>query len=165
MSSSKRRCAVPAQERLTLAAAGSMLMVLDGQVERARDRAERAVETGERLGDDHPLCLGLQTLAFVALAEGLVDRAVSIAERAVTVAERSDTAWAHHFTGRLWLGTALAEWDRLDAAEVVLQVGRSRAEQTGDLARLPLYHWALAEARLAGGHWTTPSPRPRRGSA
>ena len=77
----------------------------------------------------------------------------SIAQRAVTVAQRSDAAWANHFTAQLWLGTALADGDRLDEAEVVLQAGRSRAEQTGDLARLPLYHWAIAEARLAGGHW------------
>ena len=36
---------------------------------------------------------------------------------------------------------------------MVLQAGRSRAEQTGDVARLPLYHWAIAELRLAGGQW------------
>ena len=128
-------------------------MVLDGQLERARDQAETAIETGERLGNDHALCLGLQTLAIVALAEGFVDRAVSVAQRAVTVAERSDAAWANHFTAQLWLGTALADGDRLDEAEVVLQAGRSRAEQAGDVARLPLYHWAIAETRLAGGHW------------
>ena len=145
--------AAPEHERHSLAAAASLLMVLDGQLERARDSAERAIETGERLGNDHALCLGLQTLALVALAEGFVDRAVTVAQRAVTVAQCSDAAWANHFTGQLWLGTALASGDRLDEAEVVLQAGRSRAEQTGDLARLPLYHWAIAEARLAGGHW------------
>jgi DNA-binding CsgD family transcriptional regulator len=34
-----------------------------------------------------------------------------------------------------------------------LQAGRRRAEQAGDLARLPLYQWAIAELRLAGGQW------------
>ena len=35
----------------------------------------------------------------------------------------------------------------------MLQAGRWRAEQTGNLSRLALYHWAIAEARLAAGHW------------
>ncbi len=145
--------AAPEQERHSLAAAGSLLMVLAGQLERARDGAERAVETGERLGNDHTLYLGLQTLAMVALAEGFVDRAVSLAQRAVTVAQRGDAAWANHVVPELWLGTALADCDRFGEAEVVLQAGRRRAEQAGDLARLPLCQWAIAELLLAGGQW------------
>ena len=145
--------ATPEQERHSLVASGSLLMVLTGQLAPARDGAERAVETGERLGDDHTLCLGLQALAMVALAEGFGARAISMAQRAVAVAQRGDGAWANHVIPQLWLGTSLTDGDRLDEAEVVLQAGRSRAEQTGDLARLPLYHWAIAEARLAGGHW------------
>ena len=137
----------------SLAAASSLLMVLAGQLASARDGAERAVETGERTGDDHTLCLGLQTLAMVALAEGFVDRAVATAQRAVTVAQRGDATWASHLTPQLWLGTSLADGDRLDEAEVVLQGGRLKAEQAGDLARLPLYHWAIAETRVAGGRW------------
>jgi DNA-binding CsgD family transcriptional regulator/tetratricopeptide (TPR) repeat protein len=53
----------------------------------------------------------------------------------------------------LWLGTALADGDRLDEADRVFHTGRCRAEQAGDVARLPLYHWAIAEARLARGDW------------
>jgi DNA-binding CsgD family transcriptional regulator len=140
-------------ERHLLAASVSMLMLLDGQVESARDRAQQAVETGERLGDDHILCVGLKTLAMVALADGFLDQAVSLARRAVSAARRGDPAWADTVVPELWLGTALADSDRLDEADVVLQAGRWRAEQTGDLARLPLYHWAIAEARLGGGQW------------
>jgi DNA-binding CsgD family transcriptional regulator/tetratricopeptide (TPR) repeat protein len=143
----------PVSQRDQLAASGSLLMVLAGQLGSARDGAERAVETGERVGDDHTLCLGLQTLAMVALAEGFVDRAVSMAQRAVIVAEDGDAAWANRLVPQLWLGTALADGDRLDEAEVVLQAGRSSAEQAGDVARLPLYHWAIAETRVAGGQW------------
>jgi DNA-binding NarL/FixJ family response regulator len=143
----------PEQERHSLAAAGSLLMLLAGQIDPAREAAQRAVETGERLGDDHVLCVGLQVLAMVALAEGLIDRAVSIARRAVTVAQRGDTAWANHVVPQLWLGTALADSDRFGEADVVLQAGRRKAEQNGDLARLPLYQWAIAELRLAGGLW------------
>jgi DNA-binding NarL/FixJ family response regulator len=145
--------AAPEEERQSLAAAGSVLMLLAGQVERARDRAEQAVEMGERLNNDHALCLGLQTLSMAALAEGFVDRAASMAQRAVTVAQRGDAAWANHVVPELWLGTALADSDRLGEAEVVLQAGRWRAEQTGDLARLPLYYWAIADARLSSGQW------------
>ena len=54
---------------------------------------------------------------------------------------------------RLWHGTALADADRLDEADVVLRAGRSEAERTGNLARLPLYHWAIADVRLAAGQW------------
>ena len=143
----------PEEERHSLAAAGSMLMLLSGQVEQARDRAEQAVEAGERLTSGRTLCLGLQTLAMVALAEGFLDRAISIAQRAVTVAQAGDAAWANHVVPQLWLGTALADSDRFGEAEVVLQAGRSRAEQTGDLARLPMYHWAIADVRLASGQW------------
>ena len=143
----------PDQERQSLAAAGSMQMVLAGQVDRARDAAHRAVDAGERLGNDYALCMGLQTLALVALAEGFVGRAVAAAQRAVTVAQRSDAAWASYTVPHLWYGTALADADRLDEAEAVLQAGRWRAEQTGNLSRLALYHWAIAEARLAAGHW------------
>ena len=77
----------------------------------------------------------------------------SAAQRAVTVAQRSDAAWATYTVPHLWYGTALADADRLDEAETVLQAGRWRAEQTGNLSRLALYHWAIAEARLAAGHW------------
>jgi DNA-binding CsgD family transcriptional regulator/tetratricopeptide (TPR) repeat protein len=143
----------PESQRHQLAAAWSLLMVLAGQRGPARDGAQRAVETGERVGDDHTLCVGLQTLSMVALAEGFIDRAVAVAQRAVTVAERGDAVWANRVVPQLWLGTALADGDRFDEAEVVLQAGRSSAEQTGDVARLPLYHWAIAETRVAGGQW------------
>jgi DNA-binding CsgD family transcriptional regulator len=144
--------AAAAHERHRLTAASSVLMLLDAQVEQARASAEQAVETGERLGDDQTLCLGLQTLAMVALAEGLVDHAVSTAQRAVTVARRGQ-AWLNHVVPELWLGTALADSDRLDEAHVAFQAGRRRAEQMGDVARLPLYFWAVAEARLSSGQW------------
>ncbi len=87
---------------------------------------------------------------MVALADGFVDRAVSLAQRAVSVAQRSEAAWTNP---RLWHGTALADADRLGEADVVLRAGRSEAEQTGNVARLPLYHWAIADVRLAAGHW------------
>lgn len=141
------------RERPSLTAEGSLLMLLAGQVENARATAQRAVQIGERLGDDHAVCVGLQSLAMVALAGGLIDRSISLARRAVTVAEHGDRGWAFHVTPHLWLGTALADGDRLTEAEAVFHTGRRRAEQAGDLARLPLYHWAIAEARLAGGHW------------
>ena len=136
-----------------LGAAGSVLMVLAGRLEGARAGAERAVEAGERLGNDHALCVGLQALAMVALAEGYVHRAVGIAQRAVAVADRGSGAWVSQVVPRLWLGTALADADRLSEAEGALEAGRRRAEQAGDVARLPLFHWAIAEARLAGGQW------------
>ena len=145
--------AAPEEERQSLAADRSLLMVYAGQLERAREGAERAVETGERLGNDHALCVGLQTLAMVALAEGFVDRAVSMAQRAVTVAQRNDTAWAKHVLAYLWLGIALQDADRFGEAEVALRAGRWRAEQAGNLARLPVYHWAIADLRLAAGSW------------
>ena len=71
---------------------------------------------------------------MAALATGEVHRAVSYAERSVT-ARGIDAAWASSL--RLWHGTALADADRLDEAEVVLQAGRRQAERTGDIARLP----------------------------
>src|SRR3954447_25268430 len=84
------------RERESLIAAGSLLMLLAGQVENARDTAQRAVQIGERLGDDHTVCVGLQSLAMVALAEGFIDRSISLARRAATVAERGESAWASH---------------------------------------------------------------------
>ena len=137
-------------ERQSLAATGAVLMVLGGQVERAREAAERSVAAGEQLGNDQALCQGLQALAMVALAGGFVDQAVSLAQRAVVVAQRSEAAWANP---RLWHGTALADADRLEEADVVLLAGRSEAERTGNLTRLPLYHWAIADVLLAAGHW------------
>ena len=138
-------------ERQSLAATGAVLMVLAGQVERAGEAAERAVEAGERLGNDQALCQGLQALAMVALAGGFIERAVSLADRAVVVAQRNEAAWANN--PRLWHGTALADADRLDEADVVLQAGRREAERTGNVSRVPMYHWAIAEVRLAAGHW------------
>ena len=35
----------------------------------------------------------------------------------------------------------------------MLDAGRRRAERTGNISRLPLYHWAIAELRLGGGQW------------
>ena len=87
--------AAPEPERESLAATGAVLMVLAGQIERARAAAERAVDAGERLGNDKALCQGLQALAMVALADGFVDRAVFLAQRAVSVAERSEAVWAN----------------------------------------------------------------------
>ena len=143
----------PDEARASLAAAKSVLLVLAGQLARAREEADRAVEAAERLGNEHALCLGLQAQAMIALAEGFLDRSASIAERAVTVVRRNDAAWSNQVVPELWLGTALADGDQLGEAEVVLQAGRSRAERAGDLARLPLYQWAIAEARLSAGHW------------
>ncbi len=126
-------------------------MMLAGQVERAGAVAERTAEAAQRTGNDHALCLALQALALASLAGGFTERAVSLAERAVVVAQRNDAAWTNN--PRLWHGTALADADHLDEAEVVLQAGRRHAEQTGNVSRVAMYHWAIAEARLAGGHW------------
>ena len=131
----------------------SLLMVLDGQLGPLCAEADRAVETGERLGNDHVLCLGLQTLAIVALAEGFIDRAVTMAERAVTVAERSDGPGP--ITSSLTCGSARPSLTAIASTRprwCCRRAGR-QAEQAGDVARLPLYHWAIAEVRLAGGHW------------
>jgi DNA-binding CsgD family transcriptional regulator/tetratricopeptide (TPR) repeat protein len=149
-------------ERQSLAAVGAVLMVLAGQVERARDTAQRAVAAGERTGNDQALGSALQALAMVALADGYVDEAVSLAQRAVTVAQRMEAAWTNP---RLWHGTALADADRLGEADVVLQAGRSEAEQTGSLARLPLYHWAIADVRLAAGDWDDATTEAQAGLA
>ena len=85
---------------------------------------------------------------MAALATGEVHRAVSYAERQ-SPRRGIDAAWASSL--RLWHGTALADADRLDEAEVVLQAGRQA--RTGDIARLPLYHWAIADVRLSAGDW------------
>jgi DNA-binding CsgD family transcriptional regulator len=126
-------------------------MVLAGQVRRAAGVAERVVEAAGRLGNDHALCLALQALALVSLADGFTDRAVTLAHRAVVVAQRHEEAWANN--PRLWHGTALADADRLEEAEVALQAGRRQAEQSGNVSRVAMYHWAIAEARLGVGHW------------
>ncbi len=137
-------------------------MVLAGRVERARDTAQRAVAAGERMGNDQAVGSGLQALAMVALAEGYVDRAVSLAQRAVRIAQRNEAAWTNP---RLWHGTALADADRLGEADVVLRAGRSEAEQTGSVARLPLYHWAIADVRLAAGDWDDATTEAQAGLA
>jgi ATP/maltotriose-dependent transcriptional regulator MalT len=137
----------------SLAAAGAVLMVLAGQPQPASEAARWAVEAAERSGNEQALCQGLLAQAMVALAEGAVDRAGSLAERAVAVAQRNDTAWANHLVPHLWQGTALADGDRFAEAEAAFQVGRWRAERSGNVAGLPLYHWATAELRLAAGRW------------
>jgi tetratricopeptide (TPR) repeat protein len=145
--------AAPEDERESLSAAGSLLLVLAGQIDRARDAAHRAVVDGERVGNDYALCLGLETLALVALAEGFVGEAVMQAQRAVMVAQRSDGVWANYVVPLLWHGTALADADQFGEAAAAFHAGRSRAEQTGNVSRLPLYHWAIAELRLNAGQW------------
>lgn len=140
-------------DRLSLDAARSLLLLLAGQVDGARDLAERALVAGEQAHNDYACCVALQTLALVALAEGVVADAVAKAQRAVGVAARSDAAWASYVVPHLWLGTALCDADRFAEAAVQLDAGRRRAEQTGNVSRVPLYHWAIAELRLSGGHW------------
>jgi DNA-binding CsgD family transcriptional regulator len=143
----------PEGERPSLAAASAVLMVLAGQLEDAVAAATQAVDLGERYGNDYARCVGLQALAMAVLADGDVERAVSFGEQAVTIARQSEGAWTGHVVPELWLGTALADSDRLSEGEVVLQAGRYRAERSGDVARLPLYHWAIADVRLALGEW------------
>jgi DNA-binding CsgD family transcriptional regulator len=145
--------AAPEGERPSLAAASAVLMVLAGQLEDAVSAATQAVDVGERYGDDYARCVGLQALAMAMLAGGDVEGAVSFGEHAVTVVRQSEDAWSGHVVPELWLGTALADSDRLSEGEAVLQAGRYRAERSGDVARLPLYHWAIADVRLAVGQW------------
>jgi DNA-binding CsgD family transcriptional regulator len=90
---------------------------------------------------------------MLALAEGFIDRAVVLAERAVNVSNRDATAGASYGVPHLWYGTALADADRFAEAEAAFQAGRARAEQTGNIARLPHFHWGLAEMRLGAGDW------------
>jgi hypothetical protein len=78
------------------------------------------------------------------------------------VAQRNEAAWTNP---RLWHGTALADADRLGEADVVLRAGRSEAEQTGSVARLPLYHWAIADVRLAAGDWDDATTEAQAGLA
>jgi DNA-binding CsgD family transcriptional regulator len=89
----------------------------------------------------------------VALAEGFVGEAVVQAQRAVAIAQRSDAAWSNQVVPLLWHGSALADADQFGQAEAAFNAGRARAEQTGNISRLPLYHWAIAELRLSAGQW------------
>jgi DNA-binding CsgD family transcriptional regulator/tetratricopeptide (TPR) repeat protein len=141
------------QDRLSVLASESLFMVLHGQVEDARAAAQRAVDVGVRSGNDHALCFGLQTLAMLALADGFIDRAVVLAERAVNVSNRGATVGDSYGVPHLWYGTALADADRFVEAESAFQAGRARAEQTGNIARLPHFHWGIAEMRLSAGDW------------
>ena len=143
----------PEQERHSLAAAGSLLMVLAGQIDRAREAAQRAVETGERLGDDHVLCVGLQALAMVALAEGLIDRAVS--SRSGPSPSPSAATPPGPTTSCLSCGWAPPSPTPTASARPrrCCTLGDAGRNRRGNLARLPLYQWAIAELRLAGGLW------------
>ena len=143
----------PEHDRQSLSAAGSLLLVLAGQIDRARVTAHRAVTDGERVGNDYALCQGLTTLAVVSLAEGFIGEAVVQAQRAVAITQRSDEAWANQVVPSLWHGTALADADQFGQAETAFHAGRSRAEQTGNVSRLCMYHCAIAELRLSAGQW------------
>ena len=140
-------------ESESLAARVALLMVLAGHVQPGAEAAQQTVDAAERSGNEQARCQGLQTLAMVALAEGFVDRAISFAQRAVAVAQRNEAAWAYLLVPHLWHGTALADADRLEEAEAAFNAGRWRAERSGNRAGLPLYHWAIAELRLATGRW------------
>ena len=143
----------PDAERLVLDATRSMLMVLAGRLEQARSTARRAVDAAERAANDHALCLGLQALALVALADGNVPEAVSSSQRATTVLERNDAEWATYLVPQLWYGTALADADQFGPAEAALRAGQRRADRSGNVSRIPLYHWALGELRVGSGQW------------
>ena len=90
---------------------------------------------------------------MAGLAEGFIEPAISVAAQAVGVAQRNDAAWAYHLVPHLWHGTALADADRPVEAETAFHTGRWRAEQSGNVAALPLFHWAIAELRLSTGRW------------
>ena len=139
--------AAPEPEREFLAATGAVLMVLAGQIERARDVAQRAVAVGERLGNDKALSQGLQALAMVALADGFVDRAVSFAQRAVTVAERSEAVWANQPAPVAWDGSRRRRPPRRGRRRVAGGPVGSRA----DRQRRPTGSLPLGDRRRAPG--------------
>jgi ATP/maltotriose-dependent transcriptional regulator MalT len=145
--------ATPEPARRVLDAARSLLLVLTGDLDAGREVGQRAVEAGERDGDDYLSCQGRLALAIVALAQGYVGEAVTQAGRAVAAAEHSSAAWANSVVPHLWYGSALCDADRFDEAATALRTGQQRAEQSGNTARLPLYHWAIAEMRLNLGDW------------
>ena len=150
---SGRAIAAPEHDRLSLDAAAFDAPRAGRPVGRARAVGERAVEAGERAGNDYARCQGLETLALVALAEGFVGDSVAKAHQAVGVATGSDAAWAGFVVPHMWEGTALSDADRFAEAALTLHAGRRRAERTGNVSRLPLYHWAIAELRLGAGQW------------
>jgi predicted ATPase/class 3 adenylate cyclase len=141
----------PDAERVPPLALAANIRLFLGDVDRAREQAERARVEGERVGDDLTLCLALQTLAIAADARGLVDEAVGLARRAVVAASRTHHPLAGYLYPHLYLGLVLLDSDRFDEAVAALEEGRCLSEARGSVLWLPLYHWALGIVRIFRG--------------
>ncbi|MGH9156836.1 MAG: helix-turn-helix transcriptional regulator [Acidimicrobiales bacterium] len=142
-----------ATQRCGASALAANLRLFLGEPQVAAHQASLALAEGEALGDDFSVCLGQQTLALAADADGRVGDAVALAGLAVRTARHSTQARVGHLHPHLALGFVLLDADRLDDAEEALQEGRLLAERRGTVSWLPVYHCALAMRRILSGAW------------
>ena len=128
--------AAPEHDRLSLDAARSLLLVLAGQIDRARD----AGRTSRRRRRAHRQRLRAVSRAADPGARG-PRRGLRRRGGRARRNERSTSPpaamprWASYVVPHLWYGTALADADRFAEAAIELHAGRRRAEQTGNVSR------------------------------
>ena len=144
------------RERASFGAAAAHMRFFLADVEAARLGSERAAADGKRLGNDHALSVGVQTLSLIAAAEGFSETALELAERAVAVARRAhhpQGLWGAFLHPFAWLAMLLLDSDRPAEAEQALQAGARFAEEAGGALYLPFSQALLAECRFLAGEW------------
>ena len=123
-----------------------LALVAEGDVDRARDRAQTVLAGDGGHGSDAGLAGALSALAFAAQDEGRPDEALALRHAAVQRADRLPREARHNQHPRLGLVHDLTALGRFDEAGSTLQLVRADIEVTGDRA------WsaaaAIADARL-----------------
>ena len=144
------------RERVSFRAAAAHMRFFLLDVEAARVGSEWARDEAERLGNDHALSVGVETLSLIAAADGFFGTALALAERAVAVAKRArhpQSLWGSFLHPFAWLAMLLMDSDRPAEAERALQAGAQFAEDAGAIFYLPFSQALLAESRFLAGEW------------
>ena len=146
----------PPEDRLRLTSGAAYLRAMLGDLAGAREHAQKVLAARPHDGSPFTEAQAHQALAVVAAAEGRVDDAISLAREMEDAAERSarvEGGRAPYLLRLFWLGIALLDADRFPEAADAFERGRRLAEESGAVANLPVFDWALALHRLFAGEW------------
>ncbi len=139
-------------ERTRFLAWASNCRLATGDLEGARQLAERAKAAGESVRDDLTRCISMGVLAAVNHFRGRFQEGLELVETAIRLADRSPGGSAHRFPLNIFRGLLLLDLDRPEEAREAIRQGVQLGEKLGAGGVLPAYQWVSAMERFFSGH-------------
>lgn len=124
-----------------------------GEVEKASQAADIALEAATAAGDTWATGWTLHVLTIVNAVQGQMTKALELADRALTVTQTDSALTDLRLLLQINKALMLGNLDRYEEAFASARQARDLADQAGTVIRLAQAHCILAQLQFATGRW------------